>query len=336
MEGCSLSETVTNFECNSTLLHIECFMVLSESAKPTIAVLCCGIGGLCIIENSLVLFLIFSSSKLRKKPSYILLSNLALADTLATIIFVSSFLNFHVFNGTDPSKEIYLLKLGGVNASFTASLGSLLLMAFDRYVCILKPSQYKLLVTRRRAVVALLVLWATVLSLSSLPLLGWNCCSLHCTCSQLFPFVANSYLSSWITMVMILLASIIYAYTYILWKAHQHALYMKKYHLEVSQQNTKMRIDIKLAKTLLIVLMVLVICWSPGLFLMTYSLFSKMENFARTVFAFCITLCLVNSMVNPAIYALQSKELRSSLGRTCSCFGKVLCISKTNQEAESS
>ncbi|KAM6428843.1 cannabinoid receptor 2 [Liasis olivaceus] len=336
MERCNLNETITNFRCNSTLLHLECFMVLGESAKPIITVLCCSFGGLCFIENCLVLFLIFSSAKLRKKPSYVLLSNLALADTLATITFVISFLNFHVFNEIDASKEIYLLKLGGVNTSFTASLGSLLLMAFDRYICLLKPSQYKLLVTRRRAVVALIVLWATALFLSSLPLLGWNCCSLHSICSQLFPFVSISYLSSWIILVMILLASIIYAYMHILWKAHQHALYMKKYHLEVIQQNTKMRIDIKLAKTLLIILMVLVICWSPGLFLMIYSLFSTMDNSAKTVFAFCITLCLVNSMVNPAIYALRSKELSSSLRRICSCFGKVLGISETNEEAESS
>ncbi|XP_015675148.1 cannabinoid receptor 2 [Protobothrops mucrosquamatus] len=336
MEGCDPAEIFTNFQCNSTLLHLKCFMVLNKSEKPIIAVLCLSIGGLCIVENSLVLYLIFSSSKLRKKPSYILLSSLALADTLATITFVSSFLNFHVFNRKSASKEIYLLKLTGVNTSFTASLGSLFLMAFDRYICLLQPSQYKQLVTRRRAVVALSVLWVTALFLSSLPLLGWNCCSLQSTCSQLFPFVANSYLSSWIILVLVLLVSIIYAYMHVLWKAHQHTLNMKKHHLEESQQNPKRRIDIKLAKTLSIVLMVLVICWSPGLLLMAYSLFSTMDKFARVAFAFCITLCLVNSMVNPAIYALRSKELSSSLRRLCSCLRKVLANSETNQEAESS
>uniref|UniRef100_A0A8C5WWD5 Cannabinoid receptor 2 n=1 Tax=Laticauda laticaudata TaxID=8630 RepID=A0A8C5WWD5_LATLA len=334
MEECNPTKIFTNLQCNSTMLHLKCFMVLSQSEKPFIAVLYFSIGGLCIIENSLVLFLIFSSSKLRKKPSYILLSSLAFADTLATVTFVSSFLSFHVFNRTGASKEIYLLKLTGVNTSFTASLGSLFLMAFDRYICILRPSHYKQLVTRRRAVVALLVLWAAALFLSFLPLLGWNCCSPESTCSQLFPFVANSYLSSWIILVMVLLASIIYAYMHVLWKAHQHTANMKKHHLEQSQQNPKRRIDIKLAKTLLIILMVLVICWLPGLLLMAYSLFSTIDNSMRVAFAFCIILYLVNSMVNPAIYALRSKELSSSLRRICSCLRKVLGNSESNQEAE--
>ncbi|XP_013924479.1 PREDICTED: cannabinoid receptor 2 [Thamnophis sirtalis] len=337
MEECKRTEIFTDLQCNTTFLYLKCFMVLSQSQKPLIAVLCFSVGGLCIVENFLVLFLIFSSSKLRKKPSYILLSSLALADSLATVTFVSSFLNFHVYNMKSASKEIYLLKLTGVNTSFTASLGSLFLMAFDRYICILRPSHYKRLVTRRRAVVALLVLWVAALFLSSLPLLGWNCCTLQSTCSQLFPFVTNSYLSSWIILVMVLLASIIYAYMHVLWKAHQHTENMKKHHLEELQQNPKRRLDIKLAKTLSIVLMVLAICWLPGLLLMAYSLFSVMDKFTRVAFAFCITLCLVNSMVNPAIYALRSKELSSSLRRICcSCLGRVLGNSETNQEAESS
>ncbi|XP_054855082.1 cannabinoid receptor 2 [Eublepharis macularius] len=336
MQRCRTNKTGSTSNCSSVVMPMECYMVLDDSAQKTvIAVLCCTIGSLCILENSLVLYLIFSSRRIRRKPSYLFISSLAVADTLASIIFVSSFVNFHVFNGTDPSKEVFLLKLGGVTTSFTASLGSLLLMAFDRYICILKPSDYKVLITSRRALIALVVLWVIIMFIAFLPLLGWNCCTLDSTCSELFPFVDTKYLSCWITLVVILLVFIVYAYMHILWKARKHALYMKKHQTQAGQQNTRMRMDITLAKTLVIVLVVLVMCWSPVLVLMTYSVFAKLDDPIRKTFAFCSTLCLVNSMVNPAIYALRSREMCSSLRKVCSCLERMPGFSESNPEAES-
>ncbi|XP_062996639.1 cannabinoid receptor 2 [Elgaria multicarinata webbii] len=335
MESCKTNAMANVSGCNSSAMPMECYMVLSGAARAVIAVLCCAVGGLCISENSLVLYLIFSSRKIRNKPCYLFISSLALADILASVIFAWSFVHFHVFNRVDSSKEVFLLKLGGVNASFTASLGSLLLMAFDRYICIFKPFRYKVIVTSRRALGALVVLWVSITSLAFLPLLGWNCCSLHSACSELFPFIDNTYLLSWLALVVLLLASIMYTYMHVLWKARKHALYMEKHHAQTGQQNTKMRIDITLAKTLVIVLVVLVLCWSPALALMAYSIFAKLDNSTRKVFAFCSTLCLVNSMVNPAIYALRSRELYSSLRRVCSCRKKMPGMSESNPEAES-
>ncbi|XP_042295062.1 cannabinoid receptor 2 [Sceloporus undulatus] len=335
MERCKVNTTMVDvLRCSSNMVPMECYLVLSGPAQTLIAVLCCTVGGLCILENTFVLYLIFSSPKIRKKPSYLFLSSLALADTFASFIFVCSFVHFHVFNGIDSTKETFLLKLAGVNTTFTASLGSLLLMAFDRYICILKPSSYKVIVTSRRALVALVILWITIVFLALLPLLGWNCCSLNSACSELFPFVDNTYLLSWVTFVMILLASIVYAYAHVLWKARQHVLYMEKHHGHNSQLNTKVRLDVKLAKTLAIILLVLVTCWSPAIALMTYSIFAHLGNSLKKVFAFCSTLCLVNSMVNPAVYALRSRELSSALRKICSSFKRKVDVSDSNPEAE--
>uniref|UniRef100_A0A8D2L598 Cannabinoid receptor 2 n=1 Tax=Varanus komodoensis TaxID=61221 RepID=A0A8D2L598_VARKO len=309
MDKCKINTVANISGCDTGAVPMECYMVLNGSAQIVITVLCCAFGGLCILENALVLYLIFSSPKIRKKPSYLFISSLALADILASVIFACSFVQFHVFKVIDSSKEVFLLKLGGVNLSFTASLSSLLLMAVDRHICILKPSRYKSLVTSQRALVAMAVLWVTITFLAFLPLLGWNCCRPRSVCSELFPFVDNAYLSSWIVLVVLLLALIVYAYMHILWKARKHTLYMEKYHMQTSQQKMKVRIDIMLAKTLVIILALLVMCWSPALGLMAYSLFVKLDDYTRKVFAFCSTLCLLNSMVNPVIYALRSREL---------------------------
>ncbi|NXI67011.1 CNR2 protein, partial [Anseranas semipalmata] len=334
MDVCKTYENAS--KCSVNTKHMECFMVLSTQAqKISIATLSGLFGTLCIFENSLVLYLIFSSPGTRRKPSYIFISSLALADLLASIIFVSSFVNFHVFNGTDSSKEMFLLKLGGVNTSFSASLSSLLLTALDRYISISRPSEYKLLVTRKRAWAALVVLWVMCVTTASLPLLGWNCCTLNSTCSELFPFVDDNYLSSWICLVMVLLGCIIYAYAHVLWRAHQHVAYMGKHQVQMGKQNTRMRMDVMLAKTLVMVLTVLVLCWSPVLILMIYSIFAKLNSHQRKVFAFCSILCLLNSMVNPIIYALRSKELYSSLRVVFSRFRRQLRASDDSPEAES-
>nr|XP_060639621.1 cannabinoid receptor 2 [Anolis sagrei ordinatus] len=335
MEQCKVNTTAGDvLRCHSNIVPLECYLVLNNTSQALIATLCCTAGTLCVLENTLVLYLIFSSPKIRRKPSYLFLGSLALADTLASFIFVWSFLQFHIFRGAD-SMVVFLLKLGGVNTTFTASLGSLLLMAFDRYICILKPSTYKVLVTSKRALVALVVLWLSIAFLASLPLFGWNCCRLNSPCSELFPFVDNNYLLSWASFVAVLLVSIIYAYGHVLWKARQHVAYMEKHHRPNGQTKSKMRLDIKLAKTLAIVLLVLVTCWTPAMALMTYSIFAKMDTSLKRVFAFCSTLCLVNSMVNPAIYALRSRELSSALRKVCTNFRRKTDISDSNPDAES-
>lgn len=315
---------------------MECFMVLSTQAqKISIGVLCGLFGTTCVFENSLVLYLIFSSPGIRKKPSYLFIGSLALADILASIIFVCSFVNFHVFNEAGFSKEAFLLQLGGVNTSFSASLSSLLLTALDRYVSISRPSEYKLLMTRRRAWTALGVLWATCATIACLPLLGWNCCVLDSSCSELFPFVDDNYLSGWLCLVAVLLGCIIYAYAHVLWRARQHVAYMEKHQAQAGKQNTRMRMDVMLAKTLVMVLAVLVLCWSPVLALMAYSVFSRLSDRLRKAFAFCSTLCLLNSMVNPVIYALRSKELCRSLRRALSRFRRQPQAAEESPEAES-
>ena len=73
-----------------------------------------------------------------------------------------------------------------------------------------------------------------------------------------------------------------------------------------------MRLDVRLAKTLGMLLAVLFIFWFPVLALMVYSLGARLSDQVKKVFAFCSLLCLVNSMINPIIYALRSGEIRSS------------------------
>lgn len=309
MENCSVMQAANGSKNGSDFNPMKDYMILSRQQQIAIAVLCAPLGLLSALENLAVLYLILSSHRLRRKPSYLLISSLAGADFLASVVFACNFVNFHVFHGVD-SKAVFLLKIGSVTMTFTASVGSLLLTAIDRYLCLRDPPAYKALVTRGRALVTLGIMWVFSALVSYLPLMGWTCCP--SPCSELFPLIPNDYLLGWLLFIAFLFSGIIYTYGHVLWKAHQHVASLVEHQGRQVPGMARMRLDVRLAKMLGVVLAVLFTCWLPALTLIVYSLATTLSDEVKKVFAFCSLLCLVNSLVNPIIYALRSGEIRSS------------------------
>ncbi|XP_071354980.1 cannabinoid receptor type 1B-like [Trachinotus anak] len=309
--------------------NMECFMILTPGQQLAVAILALTLGTFTVLENLMVLCVILHSQTLRSRPSYHFIGSLAVADLIGSIIFVYSFLDFHVLHRKD-SPNVFLFKLAGVIASFTASVGSLFLTAIDRYISIHRPMAYKRIVTKTKAVIAFSVMWTISIVISLLPLLGWNCKRLNSVCSDIFPLIDQKYLMFWIGMTSILVLFIIYAYIFILWKSHHHAVRMlsrssQRSVIVYTAEGTKVqtvrpeqaRMDLRLAKTLVLILVALIICWGPLLAIMVYDLFGKVNDFIKTVFAFCSMLCLLNSTVNPVIYAMRSKDLRRAFLNIC-------------------
>ncbi|CAL8287165.1 unnamed protein product [Lota lota] len=287
--------------------NMECFMILTPSQQLAIAILALTLGSFTVLENLVVLCVILHSRSLRSRPSYHFIGSLAVADLLGSIIFVYSFLDFHVLHRKD-TPHVFLFKLAGVIASFTASVGSLFLTAIDRYISIHRPMAYKRIVTKTKAVTAFVAVWTASTFFSLLPLLGWNCRSLSSECSDIFPLIDRGYLMCWIGVTGVLVLVIIYAYLFILWTAHRHALRVLS--RRPAGGTLQARVDLRLAKTLLLILVVLILCWGPVLAIMAYDLFWEVSDGVKTLFAFCSMLCLLNSTVNPVIYAMRSKDLR--------------------------
>ncbi|KAK1889402.1 Cannabinoid receptor type 1A [Dissostichus eleginoides] len=301
----TLGDETNTLQCGENFMDMECFMILTPSQQLAVAVMSLTLGTVTVLENLVVLCVIFQSRTLR----------------------CPAVLPLH---WQKDSPNVFLFKLGGVTASFTASVGSLFLTAIDRYISIHRPLAYRRIVTRTKAVIAFCVMWTISIVIAVLPLLGWNCKSLNSVCSDIFPLIDENYLLFWIGVTSVLVIFIIYAYMYILWKAHHHAVRMlsrtsQKSLVVYSADGTKVqsarpeqtRMDIRLAKTLVLILVVLVICWGPLLAIMVYDLFWKMDNDIKTVFAFCSMLCLLNSTVNPVIYALRSKDMRHAFITSC-------------------
>ncbi|KPP68649.1 cannabinoid receptor 2-like [Scleropages formosus] len=305
------------FNCS----QLECYMVLSDMEKKAISSICYLAGPVTFLENMLVLLLIGITPALRRRPSYLFIGSLALADVFASCFFTISFLDFHLYQRHDQ-QIAYLFKLGGVTLAFSGSVGSLLLTAMDRYICIHRASEYKAVLTRRRALGCLTALWATVFLVSFLPLMGWTCqTELTPPCSRLFPYVNHLYMTCWTILILVLLAIILGAYALILWKAHRHEASMAT-HMTGPSGQARMRMDIRVARMLGLILLILVGCWLPVLSLMLADVSFCLTHAHQRAFAFCSTLCLVNSAVNPLLYALRCRELRGALAHA---FQRFLC-----------
>ncbi|KAL6109726.1 cnr2 [Pungitius sinensis] len=303
------SSPIVNTSCE----NLECYMVLTWAEQKAIGSICFLAGPVTFLENALVLAVIAATASLRRRPSYLFIASLALADVFASCFFTTSFLDFHLFRRSD-GPTAYLFKLGGVTMAFTSSVGSLLLTALDRYLCIQQASSYKVLLTRRRAALGLLVLWSATALVSFLPLVGWRCpTGLTPPCSRLFPYINRGYLAFWTSFALVLLALILCAYALILWKAHRHELTMTGLQGAAGTGQARMRMDIRLARTFGLILVILVGCWLPALSFMLADVSVLLTRAQRRAFAFCSTLCLVNSAVNPLLYALRCRELRVAL-----------------------
>ncbi|XP_072316756.1 cannabinoid receptor 2 [Eucyclogobius newberryi] len=298
---------------NKSCVNLACYMVLTKAEQTAIGSICFLAGPLTFLENSVVLLVILGTAALRQRPSYLFIGSLALADVFASCFFTTSFLDFHLFQRSD-GPTAYLFKLGGVTMAFTSSVGSLLLTALDRYLCIHQVSSYKVLVTRRRALLSLLILWTATTFISFLPLMGWRCpTGLTPPCSRLFPYINSAYLACWTSFVLVLLALILGAYVLILWKAHRHEASMTSLQAAATSGQARMRMDIRLARTFGLILLILVGCWLPALSFMIADVSVVLSLTQLRGFAFCSTLCLVNSAVNPLLYALRCRELREAL-----------------------
>uniref|UniRef100_UPI0037E7335E cannabinoid receptor 2 n=1 Tax=Semicossyphus pulcher TaxID=241346 RepID=UPI0037E7335E len=318
MEEWKVSASLGSTEANATNSSptangLDCYMVLKADEKMAIGSICFLAGPITLLENALVLVVITATASLRQRPSYLFISSLALADVFASCFFTTSFLDFHLFRHSD-GPTAYLFKLGGVTMAFSSSVGSLLLTAFDRYLCIHRASSYKVLLTRRRAVLSLLVLWSATIVISFLPLMGWRCpTGLTPPCSRLFPYINQGYLACWTSFILVILALILGAYALILWTAHRHVSSMTSFQGAAGTGHARMRMDIRLARTFGLILIILVGCWLPALSFMLADVAGDLTHKQQRAFAFCSTLCLVNSAVNPLLYALRCRELRVAL-----------------------
>uniref|UniRef100_A0A8C4T4X2 Adrenoceptor alpha 1D n=1 Tax=Erpetoichthys calabaricus TaxID=27687 RepID=A0A8C4T4X2_ERPCA len=290
-----------------------------------------------IVGNILVILSVVCNRHLQTVTNYFII-NLAIADLLLSTIvlpFSASLevLGFWVFG------RIFCNIWAAVDVlCCTASIMSLCVISIDRYIGVKYSLKYPTIMTERKAVVILIVVWVSSMVISIGPLLGWKepppLDESICKITEEPGYALFSSLFSFYLPLMVILA--MYFRIYIVARRTTKSLEagVKKernksievvlrihcrschpFRSSLSVRLLKFSREKKAAKTLAIVVGVFILCWLPFFFVYVY--YKNLPS--ETVFKVIFWLGYFNSCINPIIYPCSSKEFKRAFIRLLKC-----------------
>ncbi|XP_043952424.1 sphingosine 1-phosphate receptor 3 [Gambusia affinis] len=252
-----------------------------------------------VLENLTVLVAIWRNHRFHNRM-YFFIGNLALCDLLAGVSYmVNLLLSGDKTFGLSPT--LWFIREGSTFVALSASIFSLLAIAIERHLTMIKMRPYD---ANKNYRVFLLIgtCWLIAVILGALPILGWNCIGNLPDCSTVLPLYSKKYIAFCITVFIVLLLamSVLYARIYILVKSSSR---------KVSKHSNSEH-AMSLLRTVIIVVGVFIACMTPLFILLLVDVASD-EHFPVLYKAnWFITLAVLNSAMNPVIYTLASREMR--------------------------
>lgn len=283
-----------------------------------------------ILENLLVLVAVISRIRLSHRWVYVCIANITLSDLLTGAAYLVNI----CMSGSQTFRltpALWLFREGMLFVALAASIFSLLLIAVERYTTMMKPLPQKSARKTYCRIYALVALcWVLALVIGFLPLLGWNCvCSLD-ECSTLLPLYSKTYIFFSLIIFFLILLAIGVLYGAIYCHVHKSA--------QLGPQRSRKR-SMALLKTVITIVGVFMLCWGPLFLLLLVDFFCTSRQCAMLFSAeFCISLAVLNSGLNPVIYAFGSSDMRKAIAELlcCCCLKAGLCHPDTFTSKETS
>lgn len=263
---------------------------------------------LIVLENLVVLLALWRNKKFHS-PMFYLLGNLTLSDLLAGVAYMVNI----VLSGANTLRltpVMWFVREGGVFVTLTASIFSLLAIAIERHITMVRMKLYS---GDKRGRMALLVgaSWLVSILLGVLPILGWNCITNLPSCSTILPLYSKDYILFCITIFLAILISIVVLYLriYRIVKLNSQRLgTLRKGALRKSQKY------MALLKTVTIVVGTFIGCWLPLFVLLLFDVSCEVNACPVLLKAdYFLGLAMINSLLNPIIYTLTSRDIRRAI-----------------------
>ncbi|KAM4678368.1 sphingosine 1-phosphate receptor 2 [Discoglossus pictus] len=274
-----------------------------QAISIVIIVICCII----ILENLLVLISVWRNKKFHS-AMFFFIGNLAFSDLLAGSAYMANILLSGKMTFTLTPVE-WFIREGTAFTTLSASVFSLLAIAIERHVAIIKVKVYS---SDRNCRMILLIgaCWVISMVIGGLPILGWNCINNLEECSTVFPLYSKKYILFIVTIFTFILLSILILYVRIY-------CIVKSSHAEIAGPQT-----LALLKTVTIVLGVFIICWLPAFTVLLMDVSCKVKECPILYKAeYFFAVATMNSAMNPIIYTLRSKDMRKEFLRVLCCWG---------------
>ncbi|KAM5151909.1 G-protein coupled bile acid receptor 1 [Mantella aurantiaca] len=221
------------------------------------------------------------------------------------------------------------------NFFFLSFLANLLLVHYEKYLCIIYPLHYRSIWVHRCVPFSLFMAWTLPLSFASLPMLGWNNWNSNQSCSykQVFPH-AYLYLETYGLVIPSILAMAFITIKLLL-VARRQLREIKKLHRSVQREaatELERQMDLKYAKCIAIFSLTFLVCWVPYIALLQVSVLA-MENYEISLWILLTLTCLGSgsATIVPIILGLCHRQYTELWRTLCKKYCKSCCRPKAGQ-----
>ncbi|XP_036425507.1 adenosine receptor A1 [Colossoma macropomum] len=266
------------------------------------------------VMGNVLVILVVSLNRALRDPTFCFIVSLALADitvgalVIPLAVVISLGLNTPFYTCLFLSCLLLMIT--------QSSILSLLAIAIDRYLRIKIPTRYSIIVTQRRAWVAVGLCWMSSVITGLVPMFGWHqtlngssTSPIKCQFTSVIRMDYMVYFNffGWVVVPLTIMTGLyIEIFRVIRRQLNRRA--------EASSDSSKYyHKELKLAKSLALVLFLFALCWLPIHIMNCITYFCPKCDLPKSAIYVGIFMSHVNSALNPLVYAFRIQRFRATL-----------------------
>ena len=277
----------------------------------------------CLIGNSLTCIAVYRNARLRTSTNLYLIS-LAVSDIIHAAIVMPLTAGVLIAGELPYGETVCDLFALFTQFFVYVSPTTMGLTAFNRYVRIVKPQHYSRIFTDARSKIYVAAVWLTIVGYISIPkMAGFTEKSFfagHAVCIFVQTTVAMKTIHYIIVVCFFLLLPLVVAsvsYYKVFKEIKHHNLNMASTAQAEGNENRLTVKEIKITKSLAIVMFTFVLCWVPFWIIVVIERFIAVVP--RNIQLLCPFLMAFSSTINPFIYAGMNPSFRAEFRRILLC-----------------
>ena len=306
-----------NLDDDYRILSNDKYADLRKQVDFALFIACVALSPVTIVGNLMVHISMYKFRSLRTVTN-MFIGSLAVADFLLGFVCLPIYALFFIDSTFGRYKYLCLWKYSAVLVSMTGSLYSLVAISVDRYIAILHPLKYPIIMTRKKAKIIISGIWIYHLIIIVIPSAGWNNYDKYngtvCNFFKILP-LPYTILTAPVSIFSSLFISM-YLYRQI-FNVASHQLKKRKHRVQ-SKANLQLQKDMRSVRAMGIILFFFYIFWAPSMFIIPLKYLDIPADISEIIKNFGMIIAMSNSAVNPFMYCWLRKDF-------CRAFKSILC-----------